>query len=359
LTEDVIATASLVAIRVGRWVTAFAVIAVTALAPPADAQRADDVAALRQVFDEYWNWTKREFPEYATFVGDDRYNDRLTDLSPEAIARRKAYARALLERLEKFDASRLPAQDGVSLGILRTQLDTRIRLNAFPVERLQISQTSGPQIDLAFLVKSTPFRNGADYDAYLKRLHALPDHLRQIEALMRQGVSSRWVYPAVAIQRVPGQIDAWLTADSAQNPAYRPFTEFPREMGDVERTRLREAGRRAVADDVVVAGVRAEAVRREGLPAECAHGTRRRHAAGRRGILRRVDRAADDHPAHCARNPRHRIAGGGADRRRDGCGRAEDRLRRHAHRILRLAARRAAVLFRARRRDAGRLPRSR
>jgi uncharacterized protein (DUF885 family) len=208
---------------------------------------------LRQVFDEYWNWTKREFPEYATFLGDDRYNDRLTDLSPEAIARRKAYTRTLLERLERFDASKLPGQDGVSLGVLRTQLDARIRLNAFPVERLQISQTGGPQIDLAFLVKSTPFRNGADYEAYLKRLHALPDALRQIEALMRQGVSSRWIYPAVAIQRVPGQIDAWLTVDIGQNPAFRPFTQFPREMSDVERVRLREAGRRAVSDEVVPA----------------------------------------------------------------------------------------------------------
>ena len=225
----------------------------TALSPLAIAQRVDDSSALRQVFDEYWNWVKREFPEYSTYLGDDRYNDRLTNLTPDAIARRKAYAGALLERLQTFDASKLPAQDGVSLGVLRTQLQAQIRLNAFPIERLQVSQTGGPQIDLAFLVKSTPFRNVADYDAYLKRLHALPASLRQTEALMREGVASGWVYPAVAIQRVPGQIDAWLTADTAQNPAFRPFAEFPRTISDAERTRLTEAGRRAVADDVVPA----------------------------------------------------------------------------------------------------------
>ena len=247
------AGASHAANPVGRWVAILAVATLAALSPLAGAQRTDDAAALRQVFDDYWAWVKREFPEYSTYLGDDRYNDRLTDLSPEAVASRKAYVRGLLERLERFDAGKLAGQDGVSLGVLRTQLGAQIRLNAFPLERLQISPTGGPQIDFAFLVKSTPFRKVPDYDAYLKRLHALPQQLRQIEALMRQGVSSRWVHPAVAIQRVPGQIDAWLAADVAQNPAFRPFAEFPREISDADRTRLTEAGRRAVADEVVPA----------------------------------------------------------------------------------------------------------
>ncbi|HSC97896.1 MAG TPA: hypothetical protein VLI21_03260, partial [Casimicrobiaceae bacterium] len=47
-----------------------------------------DRSRLHALFDEYWAWTKRESPEFATLLGDDRYNDRLTDLSPAAIARR-------------------------------------------------------------------------------------------------------------------------------------------------------------------------------------------------------------------------------------------------------------------------------
>lgn len=40
---------------------------------------------------EDWEWALREFPESATYLGDNRYNDRLTDPSMPAIERRKAH----------------------------------------------------------------------------------------------------------------------------------------------------------------------------------------------------------------------------------------------------------------------------
>jgi hypothetical protein len=35
-----------------------------------------DAAKLRALFDEEWQWTLREYPEFATAVGDSRYNDK-------------------------------------------------------------------------------------------------------------------------------------------------------------------------------------------------------------------------------------------------------------------------------------------
>ena len=39
---------------------------------------------------QYWERQLREFPELSTWTGDNRYNDRFTDLSLEAIERRKS-----------------------------------------------------------------------------------------------------------------------------------------------------------------------------------------------------------------------------------------------------------------------------
>src|ERR1700679_420207 len=36
-----------------------------------------DAAKLHALFDQEWQWTLREYPEFATGVGDDRYNDKL------------------------------------------------------------------------------------------------------------------------------------------------------------------------------------------------------------------------------------------------------------------------------------------
>jgi uncharacterized protein (DUF885 family) len=234
------------------WLRALVLGAALTFAGPALA-KGHDAARLHALFDEYWSTVKREFPEYATFLGDDRHDDRLTDLSPEAIARRKAYAHGLLARLHRFDARGFAGQDAVSLAVLESQLERRLRVDAFPRERLQVSQIGGPQLDFALLVKSTPFRNRADYAHYLARLRALPAQLRQMEALMREGIATGWVLPAAAITRVPSQIDAWLTDDIERNPAWPPFAHFPADVPGDEQQRLADSGRRAIAEDVVPA----------------------------------------------------------------------------------------------------------
>src|ERR1700679_336109 len=38
---------------------------------------------LRSLFDEEWQYTSRTHPEWATSMGDPRFNDRLTDNSPQ------------------------------------------------------------------------------------------------------------------------------------------------------------------------------------------------------------------------------------------------------------------------------------
>jgi uncharacterized protein (DUF885 family) len=171
---------------------------------------ANDATRLHAVFDEYWQWVKRERPEVATFVGDNRYDDRLTDFSAAAIERRNACRRTLLKRLDAFDARRLGEQDAVSLGIVKSQLALRARLDVVPKEQMPVAASCGTQLELAYLVKSTPFRSVRDYDRYLARLKALPAQWGQIEGLLREGQASGWMQHALAIQALPAQFDAWL-----------------------------------------------------------------------------------------------------------------------------------------------------
>ena len=84
-------------------------------APPAAASVTDrsEAARLHALLDESWARAKRDFPEFATFLGDERYNDRLADMSAAAIEERKAYRRDVLARLSKIDVRRLAGQDVV------------------------------------------------------------------------------------------------------------------------------------------------------------------------------------------------------------------------------------------------------
>ena len=40
---------------------------------------------LRKALDDEWQYELRVHPEFATYVGDNRYNDRLDDYSQEAV----------------------------------------------------------------------------------------------------------------------------------------------------------------------------------------------------------------------------------------------------------------------------------
>ena len=215
---------------------------------------------------DHWEWYAREVPESSTLRGDNRYNDRLTDQSPAAVQARKSYWIELLSRLRSFDPAQLTPQNRVSLRVLTTLATTRTRIDGFfpgapygasdtflAMGWSPVTQMYGPQFTLPLLAKSAPFRAVADYEAYLKRLAAVPRLLGQYEYQMRAAVDAGWVPPAVAIQRVPGQIEAQIVSDPARSPLFLPFSQFPTDIAEPDRRRLTDAASKILSEQIVPA----------------------------------------------------------------------------------------------------------
>ncbi|HKQ07622.1 MAG TPA: DUF885 domain-containing protein [Blastocatellia bacterium] len=208
----------------------------------------DEAKKLHALFDEDWQWGLKQFPEMATLLGDDRYNDRLTDYSPEALARNKAHDREMLDRIQKIDRAKLAGQDVISYDLFLRDKRLSVEGARFPTELMPVDQMNGVQILFGQLVGSTPFRNAKDYADYLARLAALPRQIDQLIALMRRGIASGWVQPAVPLRSLPAQIEGQIAADPAASPAFAPFKNFPADLPAAERMRLVAAGRQAVND---------------------------------------------------------------------------------------------------------------
>ena len=51
----------------------------------------DETKKLHALFDDEWQWTLRDYPEFASRIGDPRFNDRLTDMAVPAIEARKSH----------------------------------------------------------------------------------------------------------------------------------------------------------------------------------------------------------------------------------------------------------------------------
>jgi len=77
---------------------------------------------LASLLDEEWQYELRTSPEFATSIGDPRYNDRFSDNSPAFFRSDVEQKRKFLARFEAIDASLLSEQDKLSRELMIHQL---------------------------------------------------------------------------------------------------------------------------------------------------------------------------------------------------------------------------------------------
>jgi len=210
---------------------------------------ATDFGALQK---DYWEWQLREFPEVSTWTGDNRYNDRFTDLSFSAIENRYTEERRMLEQVRSIDPSQLSGQDILSRILLEWELSIAVSSQQFPPVML-LTQIFGPQLMFPQLVSVTPFRNRADYDNYLTRLSLFPLYLEQATGLLRCGIELGWVQPRGPLAGVPDQIAGQIVLDVEQSPLYAPLNKIPDNIGESDREEFRSRARDLIGSSVLPA----------------------------------------------------------------------------------------------------------
>ena len=221
-----------------------------AKAPSAAAKSAAASKELAKFFDDEWELGLRENPERATYLGDPRYNDRLTDLSFESIERRNKHEQEALARLKKIDRALLSEDDRLSYDLYQRRLEIAIEGQRFPTELMPINQQDGLHKDFAILSTVTQFKTVKDYRDYLARLSAFPKQVDQTIALMERGRQKGWVYPGVPLRDVPDAIRAQIHPDPEKSAHWKPFEKFPEGVPEPDREALRIEGRRRIANDV-------------------------------------------------------------------------------------------------------------
>jgi uncharacterized protein (DUF885 family) len=230
---------------------------------PAGAQRAarnkegnvkesDEAQALRKLFDDEWEWTMREFPTFASALGDRRYNDRWTDAGMEAVERRHRHRTEALARLKAIDRARLAPADQLNYDLFRKDLEADIEEHQFRSYLLPVHQRNGIQSEdeTADLLR---FQTVKDYEDWLARLRAFPRYMDQTTALMREGVRSKIMWPRVTLERVTGQIDKQIVARPEDSPFYKPFRTFPKDIPAADQERLTREARDAVSSGIIPA----------------------------------------------------------------------------------------------------------
>lgn len=216
----------------------------------AAATAAEDLHAL---FEESWNWEMADDPIRATFVGDHRYGDRLPVETVEAYESRAQHWRAALEHLKSIERDSLPAQDRINYDIFERRASDRLRLIEFNDFLIPITNEVGFHTTFASLPSRMPFASVEDFEKYVSRLRAYPVYSAQNIELMRRGVASGFVLPAVVLDGYESTILPHTVEDPEATVFWKPFEIISGTVADAEHERLREAGREVIRDEVVPA----------------------------------------------------------------------------------------------------------
>lgn len=205
--------------------------------PPSYAEGVDD-RVLAETIEAYWAWVLESHPEFATRLGDSRYDDRLTDVRWEAVQERARIAAAFADRVQAMAPAALSERDQVTRTLLIESLrsDVAAQVCRFPLWSL--SPRGNPITDLNYLPKAQPIDDADRFSRLLDRYAAGAVQVDQTIDNLQLGARKGWYANRESTRRVLEMVDAQLALPVEQWPMWleRPDGVDPaRWPGLVER----------------------------------------------------------------------------------------------------------------------------
>jgi uncharacterized protein (DUF885 family) len=205
---------------------------------------AADAAAtqrLHALFERYWEQTASLYPEWATWRGDHRFDDRLSDASPAGRAAADAREREWLAEARAFDPATLEPTDRVSLELFIHGRAEAVAQQPYEGWRsMTLGADGGFQTDLPELLQMMPMDNAAQVDKFLARLAAVPRRVDEELQWLKRGSALGWVPPQAVLQRVLAQLDEQLRAPPDSNPWLQPLQRMGPQIPPTAQAALRD-----------------------------------------------------------------------------------------------------------------------
>ena len=185
-----------------------------------NAQRAKALA------DRYWDELLELEPVLGTYVGDDRYDDRLPDPSEKGRSRSGTLNRSALAELSSIDRPALGESLRGTLEVLEAVARRGLAELEHRADRLRAaSHFSGPVTTLAEVASIQSADTPERLDRYMHRLSAFPGYLQAWAEVARDGIAARVTSPRIVVERAIGQLERVLALPAEASPAVGPAVD--------------------------------------------------------------------------------------------------------------------------------------
>ena len=220
---------------------------ISEVATSLDARR----AALNSLLAEQWEYKLRASPEFASMLGDKRYNDKLSDFSQAAIDADQKADVDYLKRFSAIDSKGFSVQEKLNKDLMVQQLKSSIAGVRFKEWQMPVLQNSGIHLNTTELVTMLSFATVKDYDDYVARLNALPKAFEQTMIQMQNGVRNKLMPPQFLLEKIARQCDDIAALKLDATPFTQPLNKFPADFSDADKQRLSLSIKSAVEQKVV------------------------------------------------------------------------------------------------------------
>src|ERR1051326_735137 len=180
-------------------------------APLLLAQAPNDLESRRKQLDallhEQWEYTLRTNPEFASILGDKRYNDKLSDGSQKAIDEDLKKTKIFFDKFSAIDTTGFPEQEQLNKRLMVRDLKQALDNAHFKNWEMPVSQFIGIHLQAPQLVQLLPFDTVKDYDDYIARLKQFPKAFGDTEIQMRNGMRAKLMPPKYLLVKVADQAD--------------------------------------------------------------------------------------------------------------------------------------------------------
>jgi uncharacterized protein (DUF885 family) len=227
----------------------------TAFAAPAQGDLEGRRKALNDLLAERWEYTLRNSPLFASFLGDKRWNDKLDDFSQKAIDDDLEQSKKDLARFEAIDTTGFPEQEVLNKTLMVRDLQIALEGARFKAWEMPVSQFEGVHTFLPQLASLLSFTSVKDYDDYIARMKAMPRYFDENVIQMRKGMVDGLMPPRILLEKVVDQANGLATKTAETSPFAQPFDKFPDAIPAADQKRLREQGLAAIRDSVLPAYV--------------------------------------------------------------------------------------------------------
>ena len=213
-----------------------------AQAPVAAVSGAESVSdrskELNKLFSDIWEDRLKHNPEFASQLGDKRYNDQLSDYSAKEVNAALERGLGYIQRLGAIDTTGLPQQERLSAELMLRSLTDDQEGAKFKEWEMPVDQFNGFHVALPQLIEVLTFETVKDYDDYIARMKQVPRAFSQIRVNMENGMADGHIPPQYILEKVLAQAQTLANQKPEASAFAEPLKKFPKTISAAEQKRI-------------------------------------------------------------------------------------------------------------------------